>query len=48
MRGHAGIRSEPLDDGVLRVGPARLVAVRHLTRADAAALRTQALADARR
>lgn len=48
MRGHAGIRSEPLDDGVLRVGPARLVAVRHLTRDDAAQLRRDALATARR
>jgi hypothetical protein len=27
LRGHAGIRSEPLDDGVLRVGPAQLVDV---------------------
>lgn len=48
MRGHAGIRSEPLDDGLLRVGPARLVAVRHLSRDDAAQLRRDALATARR
>jgi MOSC domain-containing protein YiiM len=27
MRGHAGIRTEPLNDGVLRVGPATLVDV---------------------
>ena len=27
MRGHGGIRSEPLDDGVLRVGTARLLDV---------------------
>ena len=27
MRGHAGIRTEPLDDGVLRVGPATLLDV---------------------
>ena len=48
MRGHAGIRSEPLDDGVLSVGPARLVAVRHLSPDDAAQLRREALATARR
>lgn len=48
MRGHAGIRSEPLDDGVLWVGPARLVAVRHLSPDDAAQLRREALATARR
>lgn len=48
MRGHAGIRSEPLGDGVLSVGPARLVAVRHLSPDDAAQLRREALATARR
>ncbi len=48
MRGHAGIRSEPLDDGLLSVGPARLVAVRHLSPDDAAQLRREALAAARR
>ncbi|MCX6406204.1 MAG: molybdenum cofactor biosysynthesis protein [Propionibacteriales bacterium] len=48
MRGHAGIRSEPLDDGVLSVGPARLVAVRHLSPGDAAQMRREALAAARR
>lgn len=48
MRGHAGVRSEPLDDGVLAVGPARLVAVRHLSPGDAAELRREALAAARR
>lgn len=48
MRGHAGIRSEPLDDGELAVGPARLVAVRHLSPDDAAQLRREALAAARR
>lgn len=48
MRGHAGIRSEPLDDGTLAVGPARLVAVRHLSPDDAAQLRREALAAARR
>jgi MOSC domain-containing protein YiiM len=30
LRGHAGIRSEPLDDGLLRVGPATLVDVEPL------------------
>jgi MOSC domain-containing protein YiiM len=48
MRGHAGIRSEPLDDGVLAVGPARLVQVRHLSAEDAAQLRREALDAARR
>ena len=48
MRGHAGIRSEPLDDGVRSVGPARLGAVRHLSPDDAAQLRREALATARR
>ncbi|MEV7397933.1 MOSC domain-containing protein [Aeromicrobium sp. NPDC092404] len=28
MRGHAGIRCEPLDDGQLSVGPARIVDIR--------------------
>ena len=31
MRGNAGIRTEPLDDGVLRVGPATLLDVVPLT-----------------
>lgn len=48
MRGHAGIRTEPLDDGELAVGPARLVAVRHLSADDAAQLRREALDAARR
>lgn len=48
MRGHAGVRSEPLVDGVLAVGPARLVAVRHLSPGDAAQLRREALEAARR
>ena len=48
MRGHAGIRTEPLDDGLLAVGPARLVHVRHLSPDDAAQLRREALEAARR
>jgi MOSC domain-containing protein YiiM len=47
MRGHAGIRTEPLDDGELSVGPARLVHVRHLSPDDAAQLRREALEAAR-
>ncbi|MGJ9422363.1 MOSC domain-containing protein [Aeromicrobium sp. CF3.5] len=31
FRGHAGIRCEPLDDGQLSVGPARLIDVRPLS-----------------
>ena len=31
LRGHAGIRSEPLSDGILRLGPATLSNVRDLT-----------------
>ena len=48
MRGHAGIRCEPLDDGVLRVGAARLLAVRHLSPDEAGELRRSALEAARR
>lgn len=48
MRGDAGIRCEPLDDGVLRVGPAELLTVRELAPEEASALRRSALDAARR
>ena len=46
MRGDAGIRTEPLDDGLLRVGPARLLDVRPLEEAELSARRRAAVARA--
>src|SRR5690606_33699276 len=44
MRGDAGIRTEPLADGVLKVGPARLLDVVPLTEEELDARRRRAVA----
>lgn len=43
MRGHAGVRTEPMDDGVLAVGPVRLLDVRALTPEEVDARRRAAI-----
>lgn len=47
MRGHAGIRCEPLDDGELRLGAVRLLDVQRLGPEELTALRRSALDAAR-
>ncbi len=46
MRGDAGIRTEPLDDGVLALGPATLLATRRLDPDEVSSLRRSALRSA--